>query len=312
MERAREVAQYWSWLPAFRAVAETEHLPTAAKALCLSPSAVSRTIKLLEEELGHTLFDRSQGRLELNERGDVLLACVRASMRLVHEGTEVMRDAQLRGALRVSAPAGLANLFLLPAVPALLARHPHLEPEIESENVATLAEALQRGGLDIALVENPAPNSTLRMRPLVRLEHDVFVRPEMRVTDLDVLRFVVPLETDLKVSSDAWPQSRPRQIALRVSCATMAIDAVRRGLDAVVLPVCVGVDSGLKRLHTSGLRTSDLMVLSRSSLPGLSTRAEIVADAISAYVEEHACHLDGVTLQRWTAATIVSEDAKVA
>ena len=36
MEHARDVAQFWSWLPAFRAVAETEHLPSAGKALCVS------------------------------------------------------------------------------------------------------------------------------------------------------------------------------------------------------------------------------------------------------------------------------------
>ena len=43
--------ELWSWLPAFRFVAETEHLPTASDLLYTSPSALSRTVKQLEGAL---------------------------------------------------------------------------------------------------------------------------------------------------------------------------------------------------------------------------------------------------------------------
>src|SRR5262245_24932867 len=36
MDRAARLTELWSWLPAFRAVAETQHLPTAAAALHVS------------------------------------------------------------------------------------------------------------------------------------------------------------------------------------------------------------------------------------------------------------------------------------
>ena len=299
MDHARELARYWSWLPAFRAVAETQHLPTAAKVLCLSPSAVSRTIKLLEEELGEPLFDRTQGRLVLNHRGEVLLACVRASMRLVHEAGLVMREAQLRGPIRMSAPVGLASLFLLPALPKLVERHPHLAPEVETQSVAELSARLLRGDCDVALAENPAPHEGLRTIPLARLEHDAFVRKDARADDIDELGFVVPISRDARVYPDAWPESRPRRIALRVSCATMAIDAVKSGLDAVVLPVCLGLRAGLRRLHAPGLRSTDLVLLVRSELPGLATTADIVAESIRAYVATHADEMDGVSPIAW-------------
>ncbi len=60
MERLRRVASFWNWLPAFRAVAETEHLPTAAEALFVSPSALSRAIRLLEKDVGQPLFRRTR------------------------------------------------------------------------------------------------------------------------------------------------------------------------------------------------------------------------------------------------------------
>ena len=47
---SERVSRIWNWLPVFRAVAETEHLPTASELLYVTPSALSRTIRLLEKD----------------------------------------------------------------------------------------------------------------------------------------------------------------------------------------------------------------------------------------------------------------------
>src|SRR5712691_11901344 len=52
MTRYRRVAELWNWLPGFRGVAEHESVNEAASALNVSPSALSRTVKLLESALG--------------------------------------------------------------------------------------------------------------------------------------------------------------------------------------------------------------------------------------------------------------------
>ena len=52
MDKVQRLHRFWSWLPAFSAVAETQHLPSAALKLHVSPSALSRTIRLLEDDLG--------------------------------------------------------------------------------------------------------------------------------------------------------------------------------------------------------------------------------------------------------------------
>ena len=81
MERVRRLARFWNWLPAFRVTAETAHLPTASEALHISPSALSRTIRLLEEDVGQPLFDRVGRNIALNAAGQRLLAAVRDAMR---------------------------------------------------------------------------------------------------------------------------------------------------------------------------------------------------------------------------------------
>ena len=66
MDASNKAQQIWSWLPVFRVVAETQHLPTAAKRLHVSASALSRTIRLIEESLEQPLFVRTSRRILLN------------------------------------------------------------------------------------------------------------------------------------------------------------------------------------------------------------------------------------------------------
>ena len=294
LERARDVANYWSWLPAFRAVAETEHLPTAAKLLCVSPSAVSRTLRLLEEHFGEALFDRSAGRLVLNARGSILLECVRHAMRTVHEGTEAMRGAQLAGTLRLSASGVLARTFVVPSLPRLRHQLPSLVLELVSVPPADLDDALRQGALDLALVENTQFASAMDSQIVARLDHDVFVRPDSELTrrDLESLCFAVPADG----IADAWPSAWPRQIGLRTSCARTAIDAVFQGLNAVVLPRAVGEQSGLRGLHVRGLETTDLVLVHRDGLGVLPTAAESVAELLVLAIAERVHALPGVSL----------------
>ena len=71
VERLRHIAEFWNWLPAFRAIAETSHLPSAAAILHLSPSALSRSLQQLENRLGRKLFPRANRRLELTREGEL-------------------------------------------------------------------------------------------------------------------------------------------------------------------------------------------------------------------------------------------------
>ena len=60
-------------LRVFTVVARHDSLHAAAEELHLTPSAISKALKRLEEELGLPLFDRSTRQLVLNERGALLL-----------------------------------------------------------------------------------------------------------------------------------------------------------------------------------------------------------------------------------------------
>lgn len=99
----QRLSALWAWLPAFRATAEAGSLAGAARLLGASPPALSRTLRLLEAEVGEPLFVRAGGSaLRLNDAGTRLFAQVRAAMRLVDDGLPGARTP------RVAVPAGCA------------------------------------------------------------------------------------------------------------------------------------------------------------------------------------------------------------
>jgi DNA-binding transcriptional LysR family regulator len=63
-----------SHLKAFVETARQEHMTKAAEALQISQPALSKTIHLMEKELGVNLFDRAGKRILLNENGRILLS----------------------------------------------------------------------------------------------------------------------------------------------------------------------------------------------------------------------------------------------
>src|SRR3546814_16281782 len=73
-------------VPTFQVVAELQNLRAAAEVLHLTHSAVSRQIRVLEEQLGFALFERRGRGVVLNPAGEVLLLSVQQALPQLNEG----------------------------------------------------------------------------------------------------------------------------------------------------------------------------------------------------------------------------------
>jgi len=145
MERLARVASLWTWLPGFRAVAETENVHEAARRLAMSPSSLSRTIRLLEERLEQPLFERAGRRMHLTPLGRQLLGVVRDAMRSVDDATAA-RD----GVLRLAAAADLVAAFVVPHLAALgVTTRMSADPDVDP------CGRLLRGELDVVIACRP-------------------------------------------------------------------------------------------------------------------------------------------------------------
>ena len=114
-------------LAVFAEVVDAGSMSGAARRLGMSPSAVSQTIRALEQQGGVTLLHRSTRKLALTEAGERYYPhCKRLleAARAAADSLQQARDAPT-GELRVSAPVGFA-IHVAPALAPLLADAPQL------------------------------------------------------------------------------------------------------------------------------------------------------------------------------------------
>jgi LysR family glycine cleavage system transcriptional activator len=79
-------------LRVFEAVGQYQSVSDAARALHVSPGAVSRFVSLLESELGGSLFERGPRGMQLTREGQILLESVRASFTTLRHASEGVRN----------------------------------------------------------------------------------------------------------------------------------------------------------------------------------------------------------------------------
>jgi len=153
------------------AIADAGSFSAAAQQLGRTQSAVSLQVKRLEEILGHTLLDRSHGRLVgPTEEGRVLIDYARRILRLNDEAYSCFAQPGLAGRLRVGVPEELME-GVFPDVMAAFARAcPRVELSVRCDISVRLAAAVEAGELDLALVKRvggAAPEAgVLRREPL--------------------------------------------------------------------------------------------------------------------------------------------------
>jgi LysR family transcriptional regulator, glycine cleavage system transcriptional activator len=123
------------WMPplhalhAFEAAGRHLSFKNAAAELCVTPSAVSRQIKQLEDHLGVVLFVRGAS-LSLTTAGGRYLVVVQTAFAALVSGTEAVRAARGASLVRITCVQALAANWLVPRLDLLAARHPELEVQI--------------------------------------------------------------------------------------------------------------------------------------------------------------------------------------
>jgi DNA-binding transcriptional LysR family regulator len=113
-------------LESFVRSAEEGSFSAAGRRMSITAAAVSRNVAVLERNLGMRLFQRSTRKLTLTEGGERLLTGVRGKLEELSKAiTDVTAGGQEpSGALKVSLPTTIGMDYILPLLPAFLARYP--------------------------------------------------------------------------------------------------------------------------------------------------------------------------------------------
>jgi DNA-binding transcriptional LysR family regulator len=119
-------------LALFAQVARCGGFRAAARALGLSPSAVSHSVGLLEGRLGVRLLNRSTRSFALTEAGQRLLARLEPAMADIEEGLREASETEREpsGQVRITTPSWAASLLLCPHLTAFAEAYPAITLDI--------------------------------------------------------------------------------------------------------------------------------------------------------------------------------------
>lgn len=179
-------------LKSLLAVAETGTFSRAGTKLCVSQSAVSKRIKLLEEVLGHQLLDRSGPVLQLTEAGQIVERNARATLeihlRCLSELAALKQHKKIE--FRCTPSYGVSYLPLV--TKALMEQRPDITSyAVSLGSLESISKSLADGSCQLAVVEHceqmPVDGSYL----LHTLNKDLLVLVAAPVLGLDTTKLSI-------------------------------------------------------------------------------------------------------------------------
>ncbi len=220
-ERFRRVAQLWNWLPAFRGVAEHESIQKASVILRTSPSALSRTVKLLEDALGVDLFVRRAQSLSLTTDGARLLAATRDAMRLVDDGLPAVGAGERGRAVHVhiGVTSPTAGSVVALALVTRVVRDLDLRIAVTWQQEVAAVDALVRGALDLVVTPSALFPPELVVERAGETRMGVYAARGHALASSgrapsDAELASVPFVA--REGNDGWPAERPRNVVASI------------------------------------------------------------------------------------------------
>ena len=153
---------------AFLAVAQSLSFAVACERLHLSQSALSLTIKALEESLGGRLFSRTTRNVALTPEGESLLPLARRLIADWDNAEDEMRQrfTLQRGRVTLAAMPSFAGNLLPPILKTFRARYPKVNVTVHDVINEQVLEMVRDGQVELGVAFEPMQSSSLQFTAL--------------------------------------------------------------------------------------------------------------------------------------------------
>lgn len=143
----------------FLAIAREENMTRAAENLRISQPSLSKEIKKLEDELGHSLFVRTNKSMHLTNEGMLLRKRAEDIIAMVDKTTEEFSqlDSITGGEIHIGCAESIQIKYLARGIKSFKEQYPNFVFHIFSGDTEPVAERLDRGLIDLAVIVEP-PN----------------------------------------------------------------------------------------------------------------------------------------------------------
>jgi DNA-binding transcriptional LysR family regulator len=284
-------------------VATARSFSQGAKLSFVSPPAISKAIKRLEDELKAQLLVRTTRSVHLTDRGEILLDHCRKIFRQIDDLERDLHEAAetIRGDFRIGTNEVFSTYLLPHALAQVVREHPGLSPRSYQMVPSQIVHGLKEGSLDLGFTIGRDVLQGVEVIPLASskgvlvcgVDHPLYEKGVVTKEDLLTYPSVVPefFRREYLPSQDNFPNQRfPRRVGATIELMQMGIqmafDGAYLGYFPEVSISCQLSHGELKALQ--GLETGVPFQLNAVVRKGREARAavQLVIDTIKATIEE--------------------------
>ncbi len=274
----------------FYVVAQERGFTNASKRLRIQQPAISRMVKLLEEDLGFKLFEKVGRRVQLTRQGYEVFESCKKIFGSVEELKQSLGriSGECKGPLLIAAAEPIASHYIPARLKTLLAEHPLVYPQVFSGPASMMFERLVRGEIELGLFFHiPDIPDELEIFQTKDIRFHVVVRKDLRKKKETLESFIGSREID-DTSTRRFPTlERLRRInsqtKIRISSNNLTAHRamVLEGLGVAVLPDFI-IGSDIKSGSVSDLFANDHITF---QLKLLKRKTTILSPAAQAFLK---------------------------
>lgn len=284
----------------FVAAAELENLSLAATRLHIAQSAVSRQIRLLEEELGVRLLERVGRGVVLTDSGRTLLERSRGLFEQVDQiKSEVVDQANLpSGTLRIGANPSFGHVLFPNLAERCWHSHPNIRLHLVTDLTTPIQDWVRRGALDFAIISFPERDNDFIGTPLTRegihlisaASIDPGLGPECTMRSVASLPLLLPgLPNRERLGYERLAAAKGYSLTCGIESDSLSVlkGLAQRGLGHLMLPYIAiaedTIDPFWKTSRVAGLTVERHIV--RSARRPVTKTMQVVLDMIFEHIE---------------------------
>ena len=165
----------------FYTVAKNKHMTKASEELHISQPAISQSIKKLEDQLGGTLFLRSNKGMELTEEGKMFYEYVKGALELINNAENEFTSFKdlSKGEIKIGCSTTLTKLVLMDTLKDFHLDYPNININITNDLTSNLINDLKLGKLDFVIFnESNIKETNLNLEKIKELKQGFIYNPE--------------------------------------------------------------------------------------------------------------------------------------
>ncbi|HEX2710813.1 MAG TPA: LysR family transcriptional regulator [Candidatus Acidoferrales bacterium] len=277
------------------ALVELGSITATAEKLYLSPAAIHKQLKVLEDELGVRLYEKIGRRLQLTQPTEILLPYLKEVLAQHDAAIAALAEwkGMKRGLIRIGAGPAMSSYIVPPLLKQFRRAFPDVDLFVQSGNTPSLLESLGHGSIDLALLISPDLTEGPAFQVDAHWDFEMLLVSHMRhvprrceLGELGRYPFILYQKgSRMEKSVDRYFAANdfsPRVI-MRFDNAEAIKAMTQAGLGISMLPLWI-IDAELKSGRLAAIRQKEPPLFSKIAL--LSRKSSYVAQAVQAFIDQ--------------------------